>query len=238
MLLFLCEEALSDSGNAARHARQTAATYIPMAFSPEREAMRHILWTLKLLSAPQVPRHCKTCGAERMFRSSGQFRVNANHHLLDVWLIHRCEMCGRTWNMEVAERVRPRDLPPVLLDGYQQNDPALALHCAHDSALLRKNRVKAVYNGVPFAVEGPVPAMDALDGPAVVRIDCEHAPDLRLAQVLRSKLGISSTAFRALAEAGRVRCPAAEARRARFVPGMEVILLPAMPDRECKEGIK
>ena len=35
------------------------------------------------------------------YRTQGKFRVNANHKLLDVWLLALCAQCGETIKLSV-----------------------------------------------------------------------------------------------------------------------------------------
>lgn len=188
--------------------------------------MRTIYWQVTALGTPDMMRHCKKCGGERAFGSSGLFRVNANHHVLDVWLIYRCKVCEATWKMAVEERVRPRALEPALLYGYQRNDGALAERVAHDRALHAKSRAVARYDAVPLAVEGPAVPLEALEEPVRVVIACAHALDVRISRIFMEKTGLSGTAYRKLVEAGRIQAPGLDLKKARFVSGMEVMILP------------
>lgn len=186
--------------------------------------MHTIQWHIRAENTPEIRRHCKKCGMERPFVSSGLFRVNANHHVLDIWLIHRCSVCSRSWNMEIYERVRPFDLSPEALHGFQINDAALAWQCAHDPALLLKNRVVADYTNVPILVDGPKVDLNALDAPLVITLVSDIALPIRLSCILREKLLLSSSALKRLAENGGIEYPGADVRKARFVPGMRIIL--------------
>ncbi|MGO4421043.1 DUF1062 domain-containing protein, partial [Streptomyces sp. MCAF7] len=55
------------------------------------------------------------CASER-FRASGKFRVNANHKLIDAWLLVLCTACGETAKLTVMERMNVRSVRPELLD--------------------------------------------------------------------------------------------------------------------------
>ncbi|MFG3546523.1 DUF1062 domain-containing protein [Streptomyces sp. NPDC047725] len=95
---------------------------------------------------PLVLRHCHACPSER-FRTSGKFRVNAHHKVLDAWLLALCATCGQTTKLTVLERVRVRSVRPGLLDRMHDNDPALAAELLQDAALLRRNRVALDWEG-------------------------------------------------------------------------------------------
>jgi hypothetical protein len=69
------------------------------------------------------------------------FRVNANHKLLDVWLLALCAGCGETVKLTVLERVHIRAVDPAALSRFHDNDLHLAANLLTDPALLRRNRV-------------------------------------------------------------------------------------------------
>lgn len=74
---------------------------------------------------PLIRRRCYDCASER-FRTSGKFRVNAHHKLLDAWLLALCTGCGTTAKFPVLERVAVRSVRPDVLDRLHGNDPGLA----------------------------------------------------------------------------------------------------------------
>lgn len=89
---------------------------------------------------PLVLRRCHTCASER-FRANGKFRVNANHKLLDAWLLVLCTACGETAKLTVLERVNVRSVRPELLDRLHDNDPGLAAELLQDPVVQRRNRI-------------------------------------------------------------------------------------------------
>lgn len=89
---------------------------------------------------PLIRRRCHACGSER-FRASGKFRVNANHKLIDVWLLVLCSGCGDTAKLTVLERVTVRSIRPELLDRLHGNDPGLTAELLQDPLVLRRNRI-------------------------------------------------------------------------------------------------
>ncbi|MFF3374627.1 DUF1062 domain-containing protein [Streptomyces sp. NPDC002680] len=89
---------------------------------------------------PLVRRRCHACASES-FRTSGKFRVNANHKLLDVWLLALCTTCGETTKITVLERLNVRSIHPELLDRLHANDPTLAAELLQDPAVRRRNRI-------------------------------------------------------------------------------------------------
>ncbi|WP_406221692.1 DUF1062 domain-containing protein [Streptomyces decoyicus] len=89
---------------------------------------------------PLVRRRCHACASEH-FRANGKFRVNANHKLLDAWLLVLCTACGDTAKLTVLERMNVRSVRPGLLDRMHDNDPALAAELLQDPVVRRRNRI-------------------------------------------------------------------------------------------------
>ncbi|WP_221632439.1 DUF1062 domain-containing protein [Oryzihumus leptocrescens] len=89
---------------------------------------------------PVILRPCHSCASER-FRASGKFRVNANHKLLDAWLLALCTDCGETTKLTVLERMNVRSIRPELLDRLHHNDPGLTAELLQDPVVRRRNRI-------------------------------------------------------------------------------------------------
>jgi hypothetical protein len=97
-------------------------------------------WAVVPTCLPLVLRRCHVCSAER-FRASGKFRINANHKLLDVWLLALCTGCGETVKFTVLERTNVRSIRPELLDRLHSNDLGLVAELLQDPVVLRRNRI-------------------------------------------------------------------------------------------------
>ncbi|MEL5957203.1 DUF1062 domain-containing protein [Streptomyces sp. CLV115] len=97
-------------------------------------------WVVIPTCLPVVLRRCHTCPSER-FRANGKFRVNANHKLIDVWLLVLCTSCGETAKLTVLERVNVRSVQPELLDRLHGNDVGLAAELLQDPVVQRRNRI-------------------------------------------------------------------------------------------------
>ncbi|MGW1912646.1 DUF1062 domain-containing protein [Streptomyces sp. NPDC002076] len=97
-------------------------------------------WVVAPTCLPLVLRRCHACASER-FRANGRFRVNANHKLLDAWLLVLCTVCGETAKLTVLERMNVRSVRPELLDRLHGNDPGLAAELLQDPAVRRRNRI-------------------------------------------------------------------------------------------------
>ncbi|MGC0337170.1 DUF1062 domain-containing protein [Streptomyces sp. SLBN-8D4] len=102
-------------------------------------------WVVMPTCLPLVLRRCHTCASDR-FRADGRFRVNANHKLLDIWLLVLCTSCGETAKLTVLERTHVRSLRPELLDRLHANDPALAAELLQDPVVRRRNRIALDWN--------------------------------------------------------------------------------------------
>ncbi|MFJ5998980.1 DUF1062 domain-containing protein [Streptomyces sp. NPDC092370] len=97
-------------------------------------------WVVAPTCLPLVIRRCHACASER-FRADGAFRVNANHKLIDAWLLALCTSCEATAKLTVLERTRVRSVRPELLDRLHGNDPVLAAELLQDPAVRRRNRI-------------------------------------------------------------------------------------------------
>lgn len=103
-------------------------------------------WVVMPTCLPLVLRRCHTC-ASGSFRANGKFRVNANHKLLDAWLLALCTTCGETTKLTVLERAHVRSIRPELLDRMHDNDPGLAAELLQDPVLRRRNRIALDWTG-------------------------------------------------------------------------------------------
>ncbi|MFG1771981.1 DUF1062 domain-containing protein [Nocardia salmonicida] len=98
------------------------------------------IWVVVPTCLPLIRRRCHACSSAH-FRASNKFRVNANHKLLDAWLLARCITCGDTTKLTIMERVNVRSVRPELLDRMHDNDPALTAELLQDPAVARRNRI-------------------------------------------------------------------------------------------------
>ncbi|WP_327709591.1 DUF1062 domain-containing protein [Streptomyces sp. NBC_00464] len=97
-------------------------------------------WFVMPTCLPLVVRRCHTCASES-FRANGKFRVNANHKLLDAWLLALCTSCGETTKLTILERTHVRSVRPELLDRMHDNDPGLAAELLQDPVVRRRNHI-------------------------------------------------------------------------------------------------
>ncbi|QKW08703.1 DUF1062 domain-containing protein [Streptomyces sp. NA04227] len=97
-------------------------------------------WMVMPTCLPLVRHRCHACASE-FFRANGKFRVNANHKLLDAWLLALCVSCGETAKFTVLERMNVRSVRPELLERMHANDLALAAELLQDPVVRRRNRI-------------------------------------------------------------------------------------------------
>ncbi|MCB9755376.1 MAG: DUF1062 domain-containing protein [Myxococcales bacterium] len=178
------------------------------------------VWRVVALDTPRVRRRCPGCDAQRSFRSSDKFRVNAHQRRLDVWLIYRCERCDATWNRAVRERVSPRALDPDAHRAYMANDRDAAWACAFDLVGLRQ--LGAVVDAaVPVRVHRDV----LPDKPFRVRFELDHPCELRLDRLVAQELEVSRGALSRLIARGDVRVEAPSQRAWRRPVRKEVTVI-------------
>ncbi|WP_431771783.1 DUF1062 domain-containing protein [Streptomyces cucumeris] len=112
-------------------------------------------WFVMPTCLPIVLRRCHTCassassgrsGRSGRFRASGKFRVNANHKLIDAWLLVLCTTCGETAKLTLLERTHVRSVRPELLNRLHDNDLGLTAELLQDPAVLRRNRIALDWN--------------------------------------------------------------------------------------------
>lgn len=123
-------------------------------------------WVVVPICLPVIVRRCHACASGR-FRASGKFRVNANHKLLDAWLLALCTMCGDTTKLTVVERMNVRAFRPELLDRLHRNDPGLVAELIQDPVVLRRNRIALDWDNAWHLDAGPSVALgdEAIDIP-------------------------------------------------------------------------
>ena len=78
----------------------------------------------------RLVKNCPKCRKKTAFICSGKFRINAQKKLLDIWLIYKCSVCGKTWKASVFSRLAVASMPTKLLERFQNNDPDLAEYYA------------------------------------------------------------------------------------------------------------
>lgn len=115
---------------------------------------RKALWVVSELGLPTIVKACVSCRSTR-HRPTGKIRVNANHKLLDVWLLIRCDLCGRTSKIPVHERINVRALDNERLLMFENNDPAMVRQPPEPSRRARHGPLRAPPPAPAHRRQGP-----------------------------------------------------------------------------------
>jgi hypothetical protein len=147
-------------------------------------------WRVRPTDFPTIRRRCRACTSME-FRTQGRFRVNANHKLLDVWLLALCALCGETTKLTVLERAHVRTIDPVMLSGFHENVPALAARLLTDPQLAHRNDVALDWADAWTLEMDPLelPKADILD----VSVRFTHRIPLRVTTVIATGLDLSGS---------------------------------------------
>ncbi|GAA3887687.1 DUF1062 domain-containing protein [Saccharothrix violaceirubra] len=158
-------------------------------------------WVVLPTRLPLIVRRCHLCAAER-FRADGKFRVNANHKLLDAWLLALCTGCGDTVKLTVVERTNVRSLRPGLLERLHDNDPGLAAELLQDPGFRHRNHVAADWDGAWRLDTGDADRADreVLD----VSVHFAARIPVRPVRLIAEGLGLSRTEVKRLIEGGEL----------------------------------
>ncbi|MBG0564794.1 DUF1062 domain-containing protein [Actinoplanes sp. NEAU-A11] len=156
-------------------------------------------WLVCPTGLPLIRRRCLSCTSAR-YRAHGKFRVNANHKLLDVWLLALCVGCGETVKLTVLERVHVRTIDPSTLTRFHDNDVELAATLLHDPGLPRRNGVALDWDGAWTVRRTAVDVSQAevLD----VSVRFVRPIPVRLTTLLSAGLEVSRSEVRRLVAAG------------------------------------
>ena len=136
------------------------------------------------------------------FRTQGKFRVNANHKLLDVWLLALCAQCGETIKLSVLERAHVRSIDPETLSGFHENDASLAARLLTDPQLPHRNDVVLDWSDGWRLDMDPVelPKADVL----TVSVEFTHRIPLRVSTVIATGLEVSNSEASRLIASGAI----------------------------------
>ncbi|TCO62703.1 hypothetical protein EV192_102842 [Actinocrispum wychmicini] len=173
---------------------------------------RKALWVVRELGLPAIGKACASCRSTR-HRPTGKFRVNASGKLLDVWLLIRCELCGRTSKIPVHERVHVQALEHERLLKFENNDPAMVRHLAMNAALAG---YQLDWSGT-WELETDMPFYDLKSDPAPLEVFVrfELPAPIRVEKLLTTGFGLSRSTVRDMVDSGRIRLPMAIDAKAR-----------------------
>ncbi|MEV7555122.1 DUF1062 domain-containing protein [Amycolatopsis sp. NPDC089917] len=156
-------------------------------------------WVVVPTCLPLILRRCHACGSDR-FRANGKFRVNANHKLIDVWLLVRCVACGDTAKLTILERVNVRSVRPALLNRLHENDLGLAAELLADPSVLRRNHVALDWEGAWRLDTGESVPGDPLE----VSVHFAARIPVRPVRLIAEGCGLSRAKVERLIEEGKV----------------------------------
>ncbi|WKU05712.1 DUF1062 domain-containing protein [Micromonospora sp. HUAS LYJ1] len=166
------------------------------------------LWVVSERALPTIVRAGVSCRSTR-HRPSGRIRVNANHTLLDVWLLICCVLCGRTSKIAVHERIAVRALDDERLLMFENNDPAGVRQLAMDATLARRAGYQPDWTGT-WRLDTDLPfydlqRTDAAPFEGIVRF--ELPVPVRVGKLLTAGFGLSRSALPGMVDSGRIRLP-------------------------------
>jgi hypothetical protein len=158
-------------------------------------------WLVRPAGLPAIRRRCRTCPSAE-YRTQGRFRVNANHKLLDVWLLALCVQCGQTVKLPVLERVHVRSIEPAILSDFHGNVPALAAKLLADPQLAYRNDIALDWAGAWTLEMSPaeLPEADILD----VSVHFAQRIPLRLTTLIATGLALPRADVTKHIAAGRI----------------------------------
>lgn len=162
--------------------------------------MQQIVWVVQYSTPPLALKYCKKCQKKTEHASSGRFRVNAQGKYLDIWLIYKCKNCRTTWNLPLYSRIKPESIDNRLLEQFYSNDGSLALQYAFSTWLLQTNGAEIVLPD--YQILGPHPD----SGTTVeLQITSQYSLPVKVSQILREKLGLSSRELEKLITDSRIQ---------------------------------
>jgi hypothetical protein len=142
--------------------------------------------------------------------------VNANGKVLDVWMLIRCEQCGRTSKIPVHERINVQALERERLLMFEGNDRSMVRDLAMDGTLAAEAAYRFDWTGT-WKLETGMPSERGREdrGSLEVAVRFELPVPIRVEKLLVSGFGLSRSVVRDMAASGRIRLPIAIEAKAR-----------------------
>jgi hypothetical protein len=201
-------------------------------------ASRKALWVVKELGLPAIVKACVSCRLAR-HQATGKFRVNANGKVIDIWMLIRCEQCGRTSKIPVHERVDVRALEGERLLMFEGNDRFMVRDLAMDGTLAAQAAYRFDWTGT-WKLETAMPCGRGREGPGPLEVIVrfELPVPIRVEKLLMTGFGLSRSVVRDMAASGRVCLPMAVGAKARedfafFVNATAFVNTTAPPPRDA-----
>jgi len=146
---------------------------------------RKSLWTIRELGLPAIVKACVSCRSTR-HHPTGEFRVNANSKLLDVWMLICCDLCDRTSKFPVHERIHVQTPESARLLGHENNDPTMVRALTMDKALATRTAHQLDWSGTwELETDAPFRGLDGEDAaPLEVVVRFELPAPIRVEKLL------------------------------------------------------
>ena len=161
-----------------------------------------IEYRIKPTQALKIIRNCSGCGRKAFFVSTGQFRVNANGNLVDIWLVYQCEKCRHTYNLTVCERTKAKKIAKEQYLAFLRNDEELALKCGTNLDLLKRNKAETDINRLEYQYEKV--KTEAKDGCSRIIIQNPYRLKVRIDRLLPELIGISRSQMKKMVQEGKI----------------------------------
>ena len=176
---------------------------------------RKAQWVIRELGLPAIVKACVSCRFTR-HHATGKFRVNANGKVIDVWMLIRCEQCGRTAKIPVHERVYVQALERDRLLMLEGNDRSMVRDLAMDRSLAAQAAYRFDWTGT-WKLEAGMPSERGREdqGPLEVIVRFRLPAPIRVEKLLMTGFGLSRSVVRDMVASGRIRLPMAIDAKAR-----------------------
>jgi hypothetical protein len=161
-------------------------------------------WSIKTKGTPTIIKNCSKCGKQCEFISSGNFRVNANHKMIDVWLIYQCKKCNTTWNMEILSRTSAKSIDETIYKMFLENNKDLAEKYSFDLNTLSRNKAVVDFSSVSYQIQEDMTNLISEKEGLEVTIQCKYQIDVRLDKIISEKLNISREEVKKMCKNGLI----------------------------------
>lgn len=193
------------------------------------KTVKHYTWEVTALTTPLIKKKCSKCNKNTLFYCSDKFRLNSQKKYLDVWLIYRCNDCDTTYNLTILSRTKPDMIDRVLLQKFMQNDEQQAWQYALDSDVAKRNQVEHDYSQMQYNIireELSLSQIAEIGSDFVeFEIKLDHSLPLKLNQIIRTALDISSTRLDKMLSLGIISVlPAGTSQKQKIKNGISVVV--------------
>lgn len=100
----------------------------------------------------KIRKNCAGCGCKQIFVSTGNFRINANGNLLDVWLVYQCGRCKHTLNIPIYERVQAHKLSKEEYQAFLENNPKYVHQYEKDKVIFSRNHLEIAWDLLEYTL--------------------------------------------------------------------------------------